>query len=133
LQTVNSGHSFTQAVDLATGSTIGGAAIGPGTLKAEQVVYEAQNKTTGANGLVESVVLPSDYATYNYVHVTEYDATNLQFRHAEFPTHILDAGLVDANDNIRLQGNSFLRWTSGTRTLDFNPTAQEILRVTLKD
>lgn len=132
-QTINSGHSFRQAVDLANGSTIGGSPIGPGTLKAEQVVYEAQNKSTGANGLVESVTLPANYAIYNYVHVTEYDSSSLQFRHAEFPTHILSAGLVDANDNIRLQGNSIMRWTAGTRTLDFNPTAQEILRITLKD
>lgn len=133
LQTINAGHRFTQAVDLATGSTIGGSPIGPGTVQAELVVYEATGKGTGVGELVSSVVLPANYATYRYVHVTEYDVTNLQFRHAEFPTYILSAGLVDANDNVRLQGNSFLRWTAGTRTLDFNPTAQEILRVTLKD
>ena len=133
LQTVNAGHSFTQAVDLASGSTIGGSPIGPGTVQAELVVYEATGKGTGPGELVSSVVLPANYATYKYVHVTEYDVTNLQFRHAEFPTYILSAALVDSNDNVRLQGNSFLRWTAGTRTLDFNPTAQEILRVTLKD
>ena len=133
LQTINAGHSFTQAVDLATGSTIGGSPIGPGTVQAELVVYEATGKGTGAGELVSSVVLPVNYATYKYVHVTEYDVTNLQFRHAEFPTYILSAGLVDLNDNVRLQGNTVMQWTAGTRTLAMNPSAQEILRVSLKD
>ena len=133
LQTINSGHSFTQAVDLATGSTIGGSPIGPGTVQAEVVVYEALNKTTGTDGLVSSVVLPANYATYKYIHITEYDVTNLQFRHAEIPTYIFSAGLVASNDNVRLQGNTVMDWTAGTRTLAMNPVAQEILRVTLKD
>lgn len=133
LQTVNAGHSITEIVDLAAGSTIGGAPIGPGTVKAETVVYEALNKTTGTDGLVSSVALPANYATFKYVHITEYDVTNLQFRHAEFPTYILSAGLVDTNDNVRLQGNTVVSWTAGTRTLAMNPVAQEILRVTLKD
>ena len=133
LQTINSGHSITEAVDLASGSTIGGSPIGPGTVQAEVVVYEALNKTTGLNGLVSSVVLPADYGNYKYIHVTEYDVTNLQFRHAEIPTYIFTAGLVDVNDNVRLQGNTVMDWTAGTRTLAMNPVAQEILRVTLKD
>lgn len=135
LQTINSGHSFREAVDLASGSTIGGNPIGPGTVQAELVVYEATGKGTGPGELVSSVVLPANYATYKYVHVTEYDVTNLQFRHAEFPTYILSAGLVDSNDNVRLQGNTLLQWTAGTRTLTMNLAApvQEILRVTLKD
>ena len=133
LQTINSGHSITEAVDLASGSTIGGSPIGPGTVQAEVVVYEALNKTTGTDGLVSSVVLPANYATYKYIHITEYDVTNLQFRHAEIPTYIFSAGLVDSNDNVRLQGNTVMDWTSGTRTLAMNPSAQEILRVTLKD
>ena len=133
LQTINAGHSFTEAVDLASGSTIGGSPIGPGTVQAELVVYEATGKGTGAGELVSSVVLPANYATYRYVHVTEYDVTNLQFRHAEFPTYILSAGLVDTNDNVRLQGNTVMQWTAGTRTLAMNPSAQEILRVSLKD
>lgn len=133
LQTINSGHSFTEAVDLASGSTIGGSPIGPGTVQAELVVYEATGKGTGAGELVSSVALPANYATYRYVHVTEYDSSSLQFRHAEFPTYILSAGLVDTNDNVRLQGNTVLGWTAGTRTLAMNPVAQEILRVTLKD
>lgn len=133
LQTINSGHSITEAVDLASGSTIGGSPIGPGTVQAELVVYEATGKGTGAGELVSSVALPANYATYKYVHVTEYDTTNLQFRHAEFPTYILSAGLVDSNDNVRLQGNTVMSWTAGTRTLAMNPVAQEILRVTLKD
>lgn len=135
LQTINSGHSFTEAVDLASGSTIGGSPIGPGTVQAELVVYEATGKGTGPGELVSSVVLPANYDTYKYVHVTEYDVTNLQFRHAEFPTYILSAGLVDSNDNVRLQGNTLLQWTAGTRTLTMNLAApvQEILRVTLKD
>lgn len=133
LQTINAGHSFREAVDLASGSTIGGNPIGPGTVQAELVVYEATGKGTGAGELVSSVVLPANYATYRYVHVTEYDSSSLQFRHAEFPTYILSAGLVDTNDNVRLQGNTVLAWTAGTRTLAMNPVAQEILRVTLKD
>ena len=133
LQTINAGHSFREAVDLASGSTIGGSPIGPGTVQAELVVYEATGKGTGAGELVSSVVLPANYATYRYVHVTEYDSSSLQFRHAEFPTYILSAGLVDTNDNVRLQGNTVLAWTAGTRTLAMNPVAQEILRVSLKD
>lgn len=133
LQTINSGHSITEAIDLAAGSTINGNPIGPGTVQPELVVFEADDKTTGPNGLVESVQLPANYATYKYVHITEYDSTSLQFRHAEFPTYILSAGLVDTNDNVRLQGNTVLGWTPGTRTLAMNPVAQEILRVTLKD
>lgn len=135
LQTINSGHSFTEAVDLALGSTIGGSPIGPVTVQAELVVYEATGKGTGPGELVSSIVLPANYVNYKYVHITEYDTTNMQFRHAEFPTYILSAGLVDVNDNVRLQGNTLLQWTSGTRTLTMNLSSpiQEILRVSLKD
>lgn len=132
LQTINAGHSITEALDLATGTTIGGSPI-IATVQEELVVYEATGKGTGAGELVSSVVLPANYASYKYIHITEYDVNSLQFRHAEVPTYIFSAGLVDTNDNVRLQGNTVMQWTAATRTLAMNPTAQEILRVTLKD
>ena len=131
LQTNNAGHSITEAVDLASGSTINGVAIS--TQKAESVVYEGTGLGTGAGELVTSVALPANYGDYAYVHITEYDVASLQFRHSEIPTYIFTSGLVLSNHNVRLQGNTVMSWTAGTRTLAMNPSAQEILRVSLKD
>lgn len=133
LQTDNPGHSITEPVNLAAGSTISGNPIGPGTVQAELIVYQATNKTTGTDGLISSIALPANYGTYKYIHITEYDVSSLQFRHTEMPTQIFVAGLVEVNDNVRLQGNTVMSWTAATRTLAMNPAAQEIVRVTLKD
>ena len=120
-------RAFTAAIDLAAESTLAGGAIA----KPELVVYEATGVGTASGELVTSVALPANYLTYAYVHVTEYDDASSQWRHVEFPTTILTH--VDANDNIRLQGNTVMDWTVGTRTLAMNPAAQEIFRVSLKD
>jgi len=118
---------FSTELGLPLGSMIGNGLIP----KAESVVYEATGTGTTSGELVSSVALPENYLDFKYIHVTEYDVSSLQWRHSEFPTSIL--AHVDANDNIRLQGNTVMSWASGTRTLAMNPSAQEIFRVSLKD
>lgn len=122
-------RAFTAAIDLAAGSTLGGAAF----VQPESVVYEATGTGTSAGELVSSVQLPTNYGNFKYVHITEYDVTNLQWRHAEIPTVIFTGGHVDANDAVRLQGNTTMGWTAGTRTLTMTGNVQEIFRVSLKD
>lgn len=125
------GHAITEVVDLAAGSTIGGVAIGTGSggVQEDLVVYEATGTAVGE--LVSSVALPANYLSYKYVHMTEYDATNLQWRHAEFATAVLEH--VYVNDSIRLQGNTTVSWTVGTRTITMGGSVQEIFRISLKD
>lgn len=122
-------HSVTEPLNLAAGTTLDGGALP----KAELVVYEATGTGTSPGELVASVQLPTNYADYKYIHIEEYDVTNLQWRHVETGTWKFNAGLVDANDNIRLQGNSTVSWTAATRTLTMGASAQEIARVALKD
>lgn len=122
-------HALSEAIDLATGSTLNGVAL----VRPENVVYQATGTGTAAGQLVSNVSLPANYADWRYVHVTEYDGASDQWRHAEFPTQILSSGNVQSTDNIRLQGNTLLTWTAGTRTLTMSPAAQEIYRVSLKD
>lgn len=131
LETPNSGKSLTEAIDLHTGTTLNGNAIS--VARAESVVYEATNKGTGTGGLVDIVQLPENYGDWRYIHVTEYDVSSLQFRHTEFPVYILTSGLTDTNDNIRLQGNTVMRWDATNRQLFMSPSSDEIFRVALKD
>ena len=131
LQSINTGKSLTESINLAQGSTINGSLIS--TQKSELVVYESVGKGTGNGELVSSVTLPSNYGDYAYIHVTEYDVSSLQFRHAEIPTYIFTADLVDSNDNVRLQGNTVMSWDSSQRQLSMVGNVQEIFRVSLKD
>lgn len=125
--TVSTINAVTEPVDFAAGTTIDGSPIATGGQI--ESVYEATGTGTSSGELVASVVLPADYTDFDYCHVTEYDVTNLQWRHAAFKVSIL--ALADTNDNIRLQGNTVLQWTLATRTLAMNPSAQEIFSVEL--
>ena len=125
--TISTINAITEPVDLASGSTLNGAAFATG---GEIVsVYEATGTGTSSGELVSSVILPANYADFDYVHVTEYDSSSSQWRHAAFKASIL--ALADTNDNIRLQGNTVLQWTLASRTLAMNPTAQEIFSIEL--
>lgn len=126
---VITGLALTAPIDLASGSSLNGVAL----VQPEVVVYQATGKGTSSGELVASVVLPVNYGDFKYIHVTEYDNSSLQWRHTEIPTEIFTSGNVAGNDNVRLQGNTVMQWTAGTRTLAMNPSAQEIYRVTLKD
>ena len=130
LRTVATAHAVNEPIDLASGSTIGGATI-PGGGPAPLTVYEAQNITTGLNGLVASVTLPANYATYDFVHVSEFDNASTEWRHTDISTDLLSSGLVDSNHNVRLQGATDMTWTDTTRVLALVGAAQEIALVKL--
>lgn len=125
----NNKIDFATELGLPDGSTLNGSPIN----KSELVVYQSTGKGTAVGELVATVNLPANYGDYNYIHITEYDVNSLQFRHAEIPTEPFTSGNVGSNDNVRLQGNTVMSWTAGTRTLAMNPSAQEIYRVSLKD
>ena len=122
---------LTTILNLPAGSMLGGEEL----VKPETIVYEATSKTAtvtpGDGGLVNAVALPTGYTNFKYVHVTEYDGTTNQWRHAEFPVSIL--ALVTTGDSVRLQGNTTMAWVSATRTLALSGGANEIYRVSLKD
>lgn len=129
LRTISTTHAVSEIIDLASGSTIGGAAI---TRLAPNAVYEAQNTTTGQDGLVNQVTLPANYTTYDHLHISERDAgPPVEWRHAVISVDLLSSGLVGSSDNIRLQGNTDLTWDSTTRELTLAGGAQEIARVEL--
>lgn len=110
-------------------STVNGENIS--TAKPDLLVFQADSATS--EDMTDSVVLPTDYATYGYVYVSEYDSTNAQWRNAVISTEILASGDVDVNDSIRIQGVSVMTWVLGTRTLALNPIVDEIYRVVLRD
>lgn len=126
--TVSTQNAISQPIDLAEGSTIGGNAIASGAITS---VYEATGLGSGVGELVSSVVLPLNYNTFDYVHISEYDVTNLQWRHAVVKVSILDSGLIDTNQNIRLQGNTAMSWDQTSRTLTMAGNVQEIYSVEL--
>ena len=126
-------HAVTEAIDLASGSTLNGVAIstGGGGGLAPLTVYEAQNLTTGANGLINVTTLPANYATYDFVHLSEFDNSSTEWRHTDISTDLLESGLVDSNHNVRLQGATDMLWDSAARTLTLVGGAQELALVKL--
>lgn len=124
--------SLVTQLNLADGSAVNGNAISID--KPEVVVHLSTEVRGGTADLVSTVTLPENYEDYNYVHVTEYDATSLQWRHAIIPTEPLGkANVVGVNDSIRLQGNSVMDWNRDTRMLSLVGNAVEIYRVALRD
>lgn len=122
-------HAITEQIDLASGSKIGGLPI---TLSFISPIYQATGTGTDPGELTSSIVLPVSYDTFTYIHITERDAgPPVEWRHAIIETALLASGDVGASDNIRLQGNTDLNWTLGTRTLSLAGGAQEIWRVAL--
>lgn len=86
------------------------------------VVFQADS--VSSEDMVASVVLPTDYADYTFLHISEYDSTNAQVRNAIINISIL--AHVDSNDSVRVQGVSVLTWVAGTNTLGLSDTADEI-------
>lgn len=131
LETVT-GHAIDEAVDLASGSTLNGTAISTNTAPLE--VYQATGTGTGPGELVNLVSLPANYTDYDFVHITERDpGPPIEWRHTVITTHLLNSGDVGSTDLLRLQGNTDLTWTAGTRTITVSDSAQEIYRVVLID
>ena len=134
LRTVSTTHAVSEAVDLASGSTLNGAPItGIGNL-VPNVVYQSTGTGTGAGELVASVILPVDYTNYDLIHITEMAAgVPNEWRHTIITTQLLNSGNVASNDYLRVQGNTDLSWTSGTRTLSSIGATQSIYSVILID
>lgn len=122
-------HAVTEPIDLAVSSKIAGIPI---TISFISPIYQSTGTGTGQGELVNSVVLPPSYDTFTYIHITERDAgPPVEWRHVIIETALLASGDVGAGDNIRVQGNTDLNWTEGTRTLTLAGGAQEIWRLAL--
>ena len=134
LRTVATIHAVNEAIDLASGSTLNGVALATasGPL-VPNIVYQATGTGTATGELVASVVLPSDYTNYDFVHIAEFDNLTTEWRHTDISTVLLNSGLVDSNHSVRLQGDTDMTWTSGTRTLALVGGSQEIALVILFD
>lgn len=123
---------LTQSIDLASGTTLNGEAIS--TNRAPLEVYQATGTGTGPGELVNLVSLPANYTDYDFVHITERNpGPPIEWRHTVITTHLLNSGDLGASDLLRLQGNTDLTWTPGTRTITVSDSAQEIYRVVLVD
>ncbi len=126
------GRAVTQPMDLATGTTLNSAAISTNLAPVE--VYQATGTGSGPGELVNLVSLPANYTNYDFVHITERNpGPPIEWRHTVITTHLLNSGDVGASDLLRLQGNTDLTWTAGSRTITVSDSAQEIYRVVLVD
>lgn len=127
-------HAISEPIDLTNGSTIGGAPINPAGILPLAVVYQATAIGTAAGELASSAALPTDYASYDFVHITEIvTGEPNEWRHTVISTALLASGHVQSNDNIRIQGNSDMAWVSTTREVAIVGGAQTIYRVSLID
>ena len=125
-------HAVTEAIDLAAGSTINGAAIN-GNLP-PNVVYQSTGTGTSSGELVANVTLPATYTNYDFVHVTEMaTGTPNEWRHTVIATALLSSGHVTTNDYLRVQGNTDLGWNGATRVLNSIGGGQSIYSVILLD
>lgn len=126
------GVTFNTRVDLATGSQVGGEALR--SIQPVNVVYQASGVGTASGELVASVSLPADYASYDFIHVTEVIVGEPnEWRHTTVSTALLDSGHVQSTDNIRIQGASDMAWVAGTREIAIVGGSQDIYRVMLVD
>lgn len=99
---------------------------------ASNVVYNASGTGTATGELVASVQLPTNYTSFKFVHVTEIvSGEPNEWRHNTISTALLSSGDVDANDYVRVQGNTDLGWNMGTRTLTSIGGTQTIYRIEL--
>ena len=134
LRTVSTIHAVNEPIDLAAGSTVDGEPIQTtaSDSSAEIEVFLATTKI-GVGGPVNTQVLPADYTDYQYVHITELNtAVNPdEWRHTTIATSVLNSGVIESTDNIRIQGDTDLNWALGTRTLSIAGGNNEIFRVAL--
>lgn len=97
----------------------------------ETVVYQSTGTGTTSGELVNSVALPADYATSQYVHLVQRRAsTPVEWRMTMIPTDLLEDTDL-GTDIIRVQGDSDVTFTVGTRTLALTASQVEIWRVAL--
>lgn len=129
---VVTGHAITEAVDLATGSTLNGVPIKAGD--ATDVVHQATAVGTGAGELIQNLVLPADYTDYTYLHVTEVRTSETpdEWRTVLIDIAVLSGGDISSGDLLRIQGNSDFTWTIGSRTLT-SQAGQTVYRAVLLD
>ena len=122
-------HAFSESVDLAAGSTIGGVAIGNQT---QVVVHQATGTGTAAGELISTLILPADYTNFQYLHVVLRigGTVPVEWRNALIDIRTLSGGDFGASDVMRIQGASDFSWTIGSRGL-VNQGGQEIYRAVL--
>lgn len=123
------GHAVTEIIDLAANSTMNSALIKSG---ADDVFHQATGTGTGAGELIQNLVLPVDYADYDYLHITEYvSGSPNEWRSAHLAVDLLTSGDVGASDVIRIQGATEVTWTPLSRTLT-SQGGQTIWRAALR-
>jgi hypothetical protein len=123
-------HAFSESVDLAAGSTIGGVAIGNQT---QVVVYQATGIGTGSGELASQVVLPANYTDFDkvYIGLVVSSVSPVEWRGREIKIFEMTNGDFGASHVFRIQGNSDVSWTVGSRTF-VNQGGSEIYRVVLE-
>lgn len=96
----------------------------------ERVLEVTQVADTSS--LVVNSVLPANYTEFDLVHVIEFvSGTPNEWRFNTFSVELLTQGDVGASDVLRIQGNTDLTWTSGSRTLTTSDSGLRIYRVQL--
>lgn len=92
-------------------------------------------QASSIGNLSGSQVLPADYNTYDFVHVTEYidnpSPTADEWRMAFIPVPLLTSSDYLPGAAIRVQGNTDVFWTVGTRTLATFGGATSLWRIDL--
>ena len=92
-------------------------------------VFQSPNITTG---LVSFVVLPADYTDYDFIHVVEIvTGEPNEWRHTTLSVPMLTSGDIQANDNVRIQGNSDMSWSLSSRTLSIVGTGERLWRISM--
>ena len=76
---------------------------------------EVHLATSLTSGLVSSVTLPTDYASYKRLRVFQFSSSEL--RSTTIPIYILTNSSVTSTTNIRSQGDTDLNWNSSTRVI----------------
>lgn len=127
LQRTVSEHAFSQPIDLAAGSKLGGTAL---QISGNSIEHESVNLTTGAGGLISSFNLPENYTNFQYVYLDIF-ISNVWYP-IEVSTRLLSQTLFAGGHSIDINGTRSLNWTVGTRTLAIDDNSQIIALVALK-
>ena len=95
-------------------------------------VVEVFQSTDTSSNLSNSVQLPADYTTFDLVHIVEFiSGSPNEWRFAALAIPMLTEGDVNSGDSIRVQGNTDVNWTSGTRTIATVGGGNTIYRIQL--
>ena len=95
-------------------------------------VTEVFQSTDTSSNLSNSEQLPSDYASHDLLHITEFiSGSPNEWRTATIPIPVLTEGDVGSSDSVRVQGNTDVSWTSGTRTIATVGGGNTIYRIQL--